>query len=99
MLIIDSHLDLAWNAVRWNRDLRLSAYTIRTLERSAPGPGGAQGTVALPELRRGRVALSFATVMARSRVPPSSAVAPIVTSRTEPGQLSFTNSIGIVHSP
>ena len=32
MLIIDSHLDLAWNALFGNRDLLSSAYTIRALE-------------------------------------------------------------------
>ena len=32
MLIIDAHLDLSMNAIQWNRDLLLSAYTIRTQE-------------------------------------------------------------------
>jgi membrane dipeptidase len=31
MLIVDGHLDLAWNAVQWGRDLTRSAYTIRAL--------------------------------------------------------------------
>jgi membrane dipeptidase len=66
MLIFDSHLDLAWNALQWNRDLLRSAYTIRTMELDTKGPGAAQNTVALPELRRGRVALCFSTVLARS---------------------------------
>jgi membrane dipeptidase len=66
MLIIDSHLDLAWNALQWNRNLLDSAYTIRVREVGVPGPGRAQGTVALPELRRGRVALCFATLLARA---------------------------------
>jgi membrane dipeptidase len=66
MLIIDSHLDLAWNALQWNRDLRRSAYTLRALEHHVPGKGRAQGTVALPELAQGRVALSFATLLARA---------------------------------
>jgi membrane dipeptidase len=66
MLIIDAHLDLAWNALQWNRDLSLSAYTLRVLENQQSGAGRAQGTVALPELRRGRVAVCFATLLARS---------------------------------
>ena len=66
MLIIDAHLDLAWNALQWNRDLRVPVYTMRTLEISVPGKGRAQNTVALPDLRRGRVALSFATLLARA---------------------------------
>ena len=67
MLIVDSHLDLSWNALQWNRDLRLSAFTLRNQER---GPnlnkGVGLGTVTLPEMRRGRVALSFATLLVRN---------------------------------
>jgi membrane dipeptidase len=66
VLIVDAHLDLAWNALQWNRDLTQSAYTIRTQEVAVPGPGRGQGTVSLPELRRGRVALCFGTTLARS---------------------------------
>ncbi len=66
MLIIDAHLDLAWNALQWNRDLLCPVLTTRTRENQMPGMGRAQGTVALPELRRGRVALCFATVLTRS---------------------------------
>ena len=66
MLIVDSHLDLSLNALQGNRDLLSSAYTIRAQEQSTPGRGRAQGTVAFPEMRRGRIALSFATVIARS---------------------------------
>lgn len=66
MLIIDSHLDLAWNALQWNRNLLYSTYTLRTQESATEGKGRAQGTVALPDMRRGRLALSFTTVMARS---------------------------------
>ena len=65
MLIIDAHLDLAWNALPGNRDLTQSVYTLRTQEKT-PGPGRGQGTVALPELQRGRVAICFATLFARS---------------------------------
>ena len=66
MLIIDAHLDLAWNALQWNRDLRKSVYTIRTQESNLSDPGRGQGTVALPEMRKGHVALCFATLLARS---------------------------------
>lgn len=66
MIIIDGHLDLAWNALQWNRDLTQSVYTIRTQEWAANDAGRGNGTVALPELRRGRVAVSFATLLARS---------------------------------
>lgn len=66
MLIIDSHLDLAWNALQWNRNIQHSVYTIRTAESNLAGAGRGQGTVALPEMRQGRIALCFATLLARS---------------------------------
>lgn len=66
VLIVDAHLDLAWNALQWDRDLERSAYTIRTREESVPGLGRGQGTVAFPELRRGRVCVGFATTLARN---------------------------------
>ena len=66
MLIVDAHLDLAWNALQWNRNIQHSVYTIRTSESNLSGAGRGQGTVALPEMRRGRVALCFGTLLARS---------------------------------
>jgi len=66
MLIIDAHLDLAWTALQWNRNLLESAYTIRATEVGVPGKGRAQNTVSLPDMRRGRVAVSFVTMLARS---------------------------------
>jgi hypothetical protein len=33
MLVVDAHLDLAMNAVMWNRDLARSAHGIRRIER------------------------------------------------------------------
>ena len=66
MLIVDAHLDLAWNAMQWNRDLQLSVNTIRVQESVLKGPGRGQNTVALPEMRQGCVALCFSTLLARS---------------------------------
>ena len=66
MLIVDAHLDLSWNALQWNRDLTQSAYTLRTRESAAEGKGRGLNTVAYPDMRRGRIALSFATLLARS---------------------------------
>ena len=66
MLIIDAHLDLAWNALQWNRDLQTSVYTIRARESQLTGAGSGQGTVALPDMRTGRIAICFATLLARS---------------------------------
>ncbi len=67
MLIIDAHLDLAWNALDWNRDLRLPAADIRRRERQQgmTDKGRGEGTVSFPELRRGRVGVFIATLLAR----------------------------------
>ena len=66
MLIIDAHLDLALNALQLNRDLLVSAHTIRTHELGTPGKGRAKATTALPDMRRGRVGLSIVTAVARA---------------------------------
>jgi membrane dipeptidase len=66
MLMIDSHLDLGWNALQWNRNLLQSVYTLRAQEKGIDEKGRAQGTVAFPEMRHGRMALCFATVLARN---------------------------------
>ena len=64
-LLVDSHLDIGWNALQWNRDLTRSAYTIRELEAGVPGKGRGEGTVALPELKRAGVGVAFVTTLAR----------------------------------
>jgi membrane dipeptidase len=65
MIIFDAHLDLAWNAVDWNRDLRLPVEEIRRQEHGMTGKGRGCNTVSFPELRRGRVAIFIATLLAR----------------------------------
>ncbi len=67
MLVVDAHLDLAMNAVLWNRDLTLSAHETREIERAAgmTEKGRGAGTVGLPDLRAGQIGLVFATVIAR----------------------------------
>jgi membrane dipeptidase len=64
--LVDAHLDLAWNALQWNRDLRESVQVLRVREATEAGAGRGRNTVALPELRTGGVRLCFATVLARS---------------------------------
>ncbi len=64
--IFDAHLDLALNALEWNRDLTQPLSEIRQREshlRDKPDRG--RGTVCLPEMRRGRVGLCVATQIAR----------------------------------
>jgi membrane dipeptidase len=65
MLVFDAHLDLAWNALDWNRDLRLPVADIRRSEEGMAGKGRGCNTVSFPELRRGKVALFIATLLAR----------------------------------
>src|SRR3954465_12771383 len=67
MLIFDAHLDLAWNAIDWNRELRLPAAEIRRLEREQGMTGKGRGcnTVTFAELRRGQVGVFIATLLAR----------------------------------
>src|SRR5215212_1874726 len=71
MLIVDAHLDLSWNALQWGRDLRRSVYTIRTQENMSSEKGRGLGTVAFPEMRQGRVALSIVTLISRSTGQPA----------------------------
>jgi membrane dipeptidase len=65
-LIFDAHLDLALNAVEWNRDLRLPLADIRRSEAHLKDKSGrGRGTVTLPEMRRARIGLCVATQLAR----------------------------------
>jgi membrane dipeptidase len=66
MLIFDCHLDLAMNAVEWNRDLTRPLAEIRAREKGLTDKKDrGRGTVCLPEMRRGRVGLCVATQIAR----------------------------------
>ena len=65
MMIFDAHLDLAWNAIDWNRDLSLPVAEIRRSEQGQEGKGRGCNTVSFPELRRGKVAMFIATLLAR----------------------------------
>ena len=65
-LMFDAHLDLAMNAIEWNRDLTRSLADLRAHEahlRDKPDRG--RGTVCLPELRRGGIRIVVATLIAR----------------------------------
>lgn len=64
--MINAHPDLAWNALQLNRDLLQAVYPIRSTEASTPSKARAQHNVALPELRQGRIALCFGTLLTRS---------------------------------
>ena len=65
-LIFDAHLDLAMNALEWNRDLTQPVAELRAGEQGKTDkPDRANGTVSLPEMRRGGVGLCVATLIAR----------------------------------
>ena len=66
-LIIDTHLDLAFNALSWDRDLTLPLDEINARESDMTGKARGRATVSLPELRAGGVAVCLATVVARVR--------------------------------
>ncbi|MGB7158665.1 MAG: membrane dipeptidase [Tepidisphaeraceae bacterium] len=66
--IIDTHLDLSWNAIQWDRDLtrplaEMNAAEAEMTDHRARG----RATVSLPEMRRGNVAVCLATVLSRAK--------------------------------
>src|SRR5881296_1672645 len=66
MFILDAHLDLAMNALEWNRDLTRPIDEIRQREKGlSDKPDRGNGTVSLPEMRRGGIGLCVATQIAR----------------------------------
>jgi membrane dipeptidase len=70
MFIIDAHLDLAWNAVEWNRDLQQPIKDINDREKGmSDKPGRGNGTVSIPELKKGNIGMVVATQIARYVAP------------------------------
>jgi membrane dipeptidase len=65
MLIFDAHLDLAWNALEWNRNLELPAADIRRFEKHFTDIVPGDCTVSYPEMRRGNIGVCIATLLPR----------------------------------
>lgn len=65
MLIFDGHLDLAWNAITWNRDITASIDAIRRAEETMTELRRGANTVSLPAMRAGKVGICLATALAR----------------------------------
>ena len=65
MLIFDAHLDIAWNALEWNRNLELPAAKIREFEKHFTDIVPGDCTVTYPELKRGGVGIMIATLLPR----------------------------------
>ncbi|MFY0687972.1 MAG: membrane dipeptidase [Cyclobacteriaceae bacterium] len=64
--VFDAHLDLAMNAMEWNRDLRSSISEIRSMEEGLDDkPDRGNGVVTFEELRRGNVGIVVGTQIAR----------------------------------
>lgn len=73
MFIIDAHLDLAMNAMEWNRDYRTPIDVIRAREQGMTDkPDRGNGVVCFPELRKGNIGLVVATQIARYVAPDNS---------------------------
>nr|WP_298929931.1 membrane dipeptidase [uncultured Allomuricauda sp.] len=66
MFVFDAHLDLAMNALEWNRDL---TWTVEDIRKSEAGmidkPDRGKNTVSLPAMRKSNVGLCVATQIAR----------------------------------
>lgn len=70
VLIMDAHLDLAMNAIEWNRDYTRPIDEIRARERGLTDkPDRGRGTISFEEMRRGNVGLCVATQIARYVAP------------------------------
>lgn len=65
--IIDAHLDIAWNALSFDRDQLLELGEMRRREIGMSGPQRARCTVSLPEMRRANVRVCLPTLLCRAR--------------------------------
>ena len=66
--IFDGHLDLAWNALSWDRDITLELDILNQREQGLDDhPARGRATTTLPEMRRGGVVLCQATLLARAK--------------------------------
>src|SRR5690606_29882610 len=66
-LAIDSHLDLSYNALSYDRDQTLTIAELRQREAAMTEHDRHLVTVSLPELRRANIAVCLATLLARAK--------------------------------
>jgi membrane dipeptidase len=64
--IIDAHLDIAWNALSYDRDQLLELDRMREVESGMTGSSRGNCTVSLPEMRRANVRVCLGTLLCRS---------------------------------
>lgn len=70
MFIFDAHLDLAMNAMEWNRDYRSDLEEIRARESGMTDKKDrGKGVISFPAMRRGHIGLCVATQIARYTKP------------------------------
>lgn len=72
MMIVDAHLDLAYNVREHGRDLTQPLAAIRSAEKGQSSNGIA--TVSLPELRKGGVGLVFGTIFVMPATSPLASI-------------------------
>jgi membrane dipeptidase len=90
MLIVDAHLDLAINAIEWNRDLTKPLDEIRSAEAHLKDkPDRGRGTVCLREMRRAGIGLCVATQLARVE---RDAWSPLLGWRSQPQAWAMTQA-------
>ena len=66
MFLVDAHLDLAMNAIEWNRDYTRPIAEIREREAGMQDrPDRTRGVISFDEMRRGGIGLCVATQIAR----------------------------------
>ena len=61
LFIVDGHLDIAYNSLKFNRDFRHTVAELRQQEADAPSPNGI-ATISLPDLIQGGVGLALASI-------------------------------------
>lgn len=64
--LIDAHLDLAWNALSFDRDQLLSIEELRRSESGMTGKSRGNCTVSLPEMKRAGIRVCLATLLCRA---------------------------------
>jgi membrane dipeptidase len=92
MLLFDGHLDLAMNALNWDRNLDLDVYAIRRAETGMEEKGRGRGTTTFPEMHKAELGVCMATVIDRTARPgnplPGSACQEISYAKAQ-GQLAY----------
>ena len=64
--IVDAHLDIAWNALSFDRDQLLGLSELRRREAGMSGSSRGRCTVSLPEMHRAHVRVCLATLLCRA---------------------------------